>query len=82
MDQFNEQLGEQLGLKLRALREQAGLSQADVARSLGVTAAAVGHFEKNRRSASIGFVVKAADFFNVPVDELLAMEEQPEGELA
>jgi HTH-type transcriptional regulator/antitoxin HipB len=43
---------DQLGPKLRAVRMQRGLTQADVARQLGVTVQAVSRLEANAGRAS------------------------------
>lgn len=43
---------DQLGPKLRAVRMQQGLTQADVARQLGVTVQAVSRLEANAARAS------------------------------
>lgn len=45
-------LPDQLGPKLRAVRMQRGLTQADVARQLGVTVQAVSRLEANAGRAS------------------------------
>ena len=57
--------------RLRALREDRGMTQGQVARSLNVSASAVGMYEQGRRTPSLELVVAYADLFSVTTDYLL-----------
>lgn len=56
---------------LKKLREEKDLKQKDIAKILGVTDRAVGHYESGARRPSQDILEKLADFFNVSVDYLL-----------
>lgn len=58
-------------LKLKELREEKGLTQAQLAKELNVTAGSVGMWESTQRTATTKRMKQIADFFGVSVDELL-----------
>ncbi len=60
-----------LGDRLRTYREQAGLTQADVSRELGITAQAYSHYETGRRSPSPDTFFKIAQLYHVSMECLL-----------
>lgn len=60
----------ELGNKLKMLRERRGLSKSQLAHELGVTTPAVYHMESGIRKPSITMLVKLAIFFDVTIDEL------------
>lgn len=60
-----------LGLELRRLRQQMGLTQEQVGQFLNLSKQALSGYESGRRSPSIDTLIRAADFFNVSIDELL-----------
>ena len=60
-----------LGARIAALRRQAGQSQAELARYLGVSASAVGMYEQGRREPSGAILVALAKGFGVSTDYLL-----------
>lgn len=60
-----------LGPRIAALRRRAGLSQAELARKLGVSPSAVGMYEQGRREPSAQMLVTMADAFGVSTDYLL-----------
>jgi transcriptional regulator with XRE-family HTH domain len=62
-----------IGERLRRIRQQQGLSLADVqARSDGQwKAVVVGAYERGDRSVTVSRMRELADFYNVPVTELL-----------
>lgn len=67
------------GDRLVRAREQRGLSQADLARLAGLQAAAIGHFERNRRKPSFANVRSLARALHVSSDFLLGRSESMEG---
>lgn len=62
----------QLGGRLRALREDLGLTQSEIAQRLGLTDGGYGHFERGRRLPSAAELPWLANGFRVSVEELLA----------
>lgn len=57
--------------RIAALRRQKGLSQAQLAKQLGVSPSAVGMYEQGRREPSADTLVALSEVFGVSVDFLL-----------
>ena len=57
--------------RLKSLREEKGLFQSDIAKVLGVSIAAVGFYENEKRDMSPETIIKLAEYFNVSTDYLL-----------
>jgi transcriptional regulator with XRE-family HTH domain len=66
-----------LGRRLRAAREDAGLSQQDVATRLGIYQSTVAFMEKGRRDVSALELVQLAQLFGLSTDELLGVTARP-----
>ncbi|MDR1600464.1 MAG: helix-turn-helix domain-containing protein [Oscillospiraceae bacterium] len=62
---------EGLSMRLKELRQQAGLTQAQVARSLGMPRNSYCNYELGIREPTFSLLFKFADFFNVTIDYLL-----------
>lgn len=62
-----------LGQRLKKLREEAGLTQEEVAKNLNITASGYGYYEQGRRDPDTDTLRKLAEFYNVSVDYLLGM---------
>ncbi len=60
-----------LGARIAALRLGAGMSQAELAKRLSVSASAVGMYEQGRREPSADRIVALAEIFGVTTDYLL-----------
>ena len=60
-----------LGIRIALLRIEKGLSQAELARRLCISASAVGMYEQGRRMPSLDLVVRLAREFGVTTDYLL-----------
>ena len=60
-----------IGQRIAALRKNARLSQAELARALGVSPSAVGMYEQGRREPSAACLVALAQVFGVTTDYLL-----------
>ena len=60
-----------MGPRIAALRRGAGMSQAELARILGVSPSAVGMYEQGRREPSAAGLVALAHVFGVTTDYLL-----------
>jgi transcriptional regulator with XRE-family HTH domain len=64
-----------LGVKLRALRRERGVSQKDMAKALGVSAAYLSALEHGHRGApSWALVQKMIGYFNIIWDEAEELE--------
>ncbi|CAH8718315.1 helix-turn-helix domain-containing protein [Paenibacillus thiaminolyticus] len=61
----------ELGSRLGQLRERSGWTQEDMAEKLGITRAALSHYEKSRRKPDFDTLIQAADLFGVSVDYLI-----------
>jgi transcriptional regulator with XRE-family HTH domain len=59
------------GAKLRALREEQGLYQKDLAEKLELTQKTISNYENNERFPDQKTLHKIADLFNVSLDYLL-----------
>ena len=60
-----------LGHRIAALRRDAGMSQAELARKLRVSPSAIGMYEQGRREPGAELLVAMAAEFRVSVDFLL-----------
>jgi transcriptional regulator with XRE-family HTH domain len=58
------------GSRLRAAREQKGLSQSELAEKAGLQPSAVSHFETGRRAPSFDNLRALADALSVTIDYL------------
>lgn len=57
--------------RLKFLREEKGLFQSDIAKILGISIAAVGFYENEKRDMSPDTIIKLAEYFGVTTDYLL-----------
>lgn len=60
---------------LKILRKRKGVAQKDIANYLGVTTAAYGQYELNRRSMNPDVLAKLSDYFGVSIDMILGRED-------
>ena len=60
-----------LGQRIAALRRQADMSQAELAKRLQISPSAVGMYEQDRRTPSAELLVNIASVFGVSTDFLL-----------
>lgn len=67
-----------LGEKLQFLRKRAGLTQKQLASTLGIAHNTVGMYEQGRRAPDLESVVKLAEIFKVSTDYLLGHSEKTE----
>src|SRR5258708_9034921 len=65
-----------IGKRLRAARQRANVSQAELAGYLEVTQTAVSYWEAGRRLPGIDDLMKIADFLNTPLAGLLPEESE------
>lgn len=65
--------------RITSLRKERGLSQKEVAMSLGVSQALLSHYEKGVRECGLEFVIKCSDYFGVTTDYLLGKADSKYG---
>lgn len=65
------------GMFLRSLREENGLSQAQLGRLAGVSDKAVSKWESDAARPQSGLLRRLADLLGVTVDELLSCRRRP-----
>jgi transcriptional regulator with XRE-family HTH domain len=68
---------ESFGERLRRIREEKRLNQADLAERTGFQPSAISHFESGRRAPSFDNLKKLADALAVTIDFLLGRETVP-----
>lgn len=64
------------GNRLKELRQNAGLSQKQLADKLWITKAAVSYYELSERNPSPEILIKIAKVFHVTTDYLLGIEDE------
>lgn len=64
--------------RLRALREEAKLTQAQLGDKLGVSRGSISYYENMDRVPDIEFLVKVTDFFDVATDYMLGKSDNKE----
>ena len=57
--------------RLKSLREDADLSQKELAKALGVSPSTIGMYESGKRTPDSDMLTRICDFFNITVDYLL-----------
>lgn len=60
-----------IGNKIIQLRKQNNLSQADLAKKVGISRTIVGNYERNTNTPSIDILIKISHVFNVSIDYLI-----------
>ena len=58
-------------LRMRALREKAGMTQYQVADALSVSQAAYSRLEKGEVEVSLSKLIALSEFFDVPLSDLI-----------
>ncbi|NLL91534.1 MAG: helix-turn-helix transcriptional regulator [Ruminococcaceae bacterium] len=56
---------------LSLLRKEAGITQKEAAKNLGISQALLSHYERGIRECGLEFLVKVADYYGVSCDYLL-----------
>ena len=60
--------------RFKSLRLNAGVTQTEISKFLGITKATVSYYESGKRVPSHSVMKKIAGYFKVPVDYLLGMD--------
>ena len=75
-----------LGQKLKSMRCIVGLSQAELATSIGVTFQQLQKYERGKNRVSVSTLLKIADTLDQPVEsilnDLIQMEKKPKNNVA
>lgn len=66
------------GKTIREIREQHDWSLQDMAQILGTTKQALSKYERNERTPKITVAAKFADKLNIPLEQLIGLEEVEE----
>ena len=61
--------------KIRNLREDKDLTQAQIAQLLGTTKNQIGKYERSEQELPIRHLIKLANFYNVSADYILGLSE-------
>ena len=70
-------MGEKFNENLRIARERKGISQKDMAESIGVAKSTYSLYESGNREPGVPTIKKIADVLNVSADELLGISIEP-----
>lgn len=62
------------GDKLKALRTNAGMTQTELAKKLGISKSVVSYYELQERTPSPDVLIRLAGIFRVTTDHLLGIE--------
>lgn len=65
-------------MKIASLRDKQGYTQEELADRLGISRAALSHYEKNRREPDFETLAKLADLFKVTIDYLIGRTNHPQ----
>ena len=68
-----------IGEKIKELRTENGLSQAELGKAIGASQKAVDYWERNINEPKIGYVMNLINFFEISHDEFFADIETPNG---
>ncbi len=60
-----------IGTRIKILRVKSGLTQGQLANTLGVSASAIGMYEQNKRKPEYKVLVKISKLFEVTTDYLI-----------
>lgn len=71
-------MGEKFNENLKTARERRGLSQKDIAESIGVAKSTYSLYESGNREPNVQTIKKIADVLNVSADELLGIDDEPQ----
>lgn len=71
-------MGDRFNENLKMARERKGLSQKDIAESIGVAKSTYSLYESGNREPNVQTIKKIADILNVSADELLGIDDEPQ----
>ena len=71
-------MGDRFNENLKMARERKGLSQKDIAESIGVAKSTYSLYESGNREPNVQTIKKIADILSVSADELLGIDDEPQ----
>jgi len=74
MSIIREKMNLKLGMRLKELREEQGLTQKQLSNKLNINSVTYLHYEKEQREPPLSLLADIAQFYNVSVDYLLGLE--------
>ncbi len=66
-----------LGDRLRCYRKNAGLSQEQISRLLGIDRSTYAYYETNKTNPSIPYLIILSKLYRLTIDELLGVTDRP-----
>ncbi|AEE91169.1 Helix-turn-helix domain protein [Tepidanaerobacter acetatoxydans Re1] len=63
--------------RIRKLRNDKGLSQRELAKMLKISPSTIAMYELGKREPDIAMFQRLADFFNVPVEYVMGVSDEP-----
>ena len=69
---------EEIGQRIKALRQSRGIKQADLARAIGKAPSTITMYETGKREPEMETLEAIADYFDVPFRELVAADDMSE----
>ncbi|MCL1964898.1 MAG: helix-turn-helix domain-containing protein [Firmicutes bacterium] len=66
---------EAMGRRIRAFRKEQGMTQAELAESVGISTSFMGHIERGSRVSSLETMLKLSETLNVTLDMLVTGKE-------
>lgn len=79
--EHQDEIGFDLGARLRAVRESHGLSQRELARRVGVTNGTISLIEQNKNSPSVASLKKVLEGIPMSLAEFFALELPPKDQV-
>ena len=66
-----DEISKKLGQNIKRIREQKGMTQGDICRSLNLDRGYISSIESGKRNPTLSTLKKLADALKISVDELL-----------
>ncbi len=70
--------GDNLKTRVKELREERGLSQAQLATDIGVSRQTINYLERGKYVPSLTLAMKIAKYFKIPVEQIFELENEEE----
>jgi len=72
---------QEVGKRLKALRESILFSQSKLAEEIGSTQSSINRYENGQATPPVSLFIAYADYFDVSMDYIFARTDKPEGKL-
>ena len=70
MLEYNKEITANIGIVIRRLRREKGITQKQLSSELGISIAYINLIENNRRDITVPLLIKVAKFFNIELSDL------------